>query len=99
MKILYKITPFKISNKVTGLLFVTAKCSLPVKDLTEKNTLLPTQLIYNKFLGYEYMRVLGIICFLPVIHKMFNQVRDMENMQLFLNHCNHLLEKQNVTIL
>ena len=36
--------------------FVTIKCSLPVKELAEKNTLLAyTLLIYNKLLGHECM--------------------------------------------
>ena len=44
---------------------------------------------------------LELICFSPVIHKMFNHVRDMENMLLFTalylmfihlkNKCNHIL--------
>ena len=37
---------------------------------------------------------LGIICFSPVICKMFNHVREMGNMLFFTcTHCNHSLKK------
>ena len=81
--------PFKVSNKVIVPVFVTAKCNLSVKDTTEKNSLLAHTLIYNKLLGYECMWVLGIICFSPVIHKMFNHVRERKK-NMFLPTIIHL---------
>ena len=76
--------PFEINNKVIDPFFVTTKCSQPAQELTEKNTLLSyTLLIYNKLLGYKYIWFLGTTCFSPVVHKMFNHVREMEDTLLF----------------
>lgn len=51
LKILIKL-PFKTSNRVIYILFVTAVRTLPVKEQAEKNTLLAlTRLIYSKLQG------------------------------------------------
>lgn len=77
--------PLKTSNKVIDPFFVTSKCNLPVKDLTEKTTLLVyTLLVYNTLLGYECVWVLGIIYFSPNISEVFNYVREIGNMFSYL---------------
>lgn len=53
-------------------LFVTSKCSRPVKEVTEKNTLLAyTLLVCNKLLRRECLWVLGNHLLFSPKHKMF----------------------------
>ena len=64
--------------------FVTTKCSLPVKELAEKNALLAyTLLIYNKLFEQECVWFLGD-CFSHVVGKMFNHARDMRHVTFHL---------------
>ena len=87
--------PFEISNKVTGS-FGNCRIQAASKRADREECLAcPHGLIYNKLIGYECTWALGIICLSPVAYKMFNHVRDLENMLFFFmcSHCNHSLEK------
>ena len=74
--------------------FVTANCSLSVRELTEKNaTLAYTWLIITSCLDTNLCGSLGMIGFSLVICKTFNHVKVLGNMLGFLLFCfiSHIL--------
>lgn len=76
-------TPFGI-NKMIDPFFVTAKCSLPVKELTDKNILLTySLLIYKKLLRHECTWVLRNNLFFTCYILNVSSCKKMRNILLF----------------
>lgn len=71
--------------------FVTAKCSLPMKELAEKNSLLAyTVFTCKSCLHMNICEFLGRICFLLIICKTFNLVWVLVDMLFSTStHCNY----------